>query len=801
MPETTRLLIVPHTHWDREWYQTFEQFRMRLVHAVDAVLDVLESDPGFTYFMLDGQTIVLEDYLEVRPEQAERLRRLTRAGRLLVGPWYLQPDEFLVGGESLIRNLHEGTRSAEEYGGAMPVGYVPDIFGHIAQLPQILRGFGLDNAVFWRGVGPEVERSEFHWAAPDGTTVLVAWLCDAWGYSNARSLPLDAAGLLDRTERIVPPLLRRATTNTLLLMNGSDHLEPQAGLPQAIAAANEQLKDAGEELVIGTLPQYLAAIKQANPPLATYTGEMRGSRYAHLLPGVLSTRMWIKQRNAAVEALLTRWAEPASTWAWRLGAAYPAGFLRVAWRHLLRNHPHDSICGCSIDQVHAEMRSRFDQSEQIAEALTQQALAHIASQIDTRAPAAGDDAHAVVVFNAGPGPRTDAVAAELELPVADIEVLDDSGQPVPHRVRQVSHHELLAQDVPLDFVPRMLDQVHQGHIEGYVIVDAHVTPEADGAIERVEVIVATQGKPNLPAFEAASARIAAAIQRGRVTSFRLRVRLVARVEVELLATGVPAFGARAYFVRPASRTRERMPAGGMLTAGPDSIANEFYQVNVERATGALTVLDKTTGVRYAGLNQFQDGGDVGDLYNYSPPAYDQLVTQPRQTPASELVAAGPVRATLRISGDYALPARCADDRQSRLSETVGCAIVSEVTLTPGGRRIDIRTTVDNRACDHRLRVLFPTPIATEFSEAEGAFQVVRRPLRLAPPAPGEPPWSEWAELPVATHPQKRFIDVSDGSSGLAVINRGLPEYEVMRAPEDGGVTIALTLLRGVEWLS
>ncbi len=227
MAEPTTLLVVPHTHWDREWYQTFQQFRMRLVRTVDAILDVLEADPAFTVFMLDGQTIPLEDYLEVRPENAERLRALTRTGRLLVGPWYLQPDEFLVGGESLIRNLQMGMRIAASFGGAMPVGYVPDIFGHIAQLPQILRGFGLNNAVFWRGVGPDVAYSEFQWAAPDGTTVLAVWLCDDLGYSNARSLPLETDALLARVAALEVPLRRRATTHTLLLMNGSDHLEPQ----------------------------------------------------------------------------------------------------------------------------------------------------------------------------------------------------------------------------------------------------------------------------------------------------------------------------------------------------------------------------------------------------------------------------------------------------------------------------------------------------------------------------------------------------------------------------------------------
>src|SRR3989440_1547411 len=241
MTEQLNIILVPHTHWDREWYLTFQQFRMRLVHAIDRLLDILDHDPTFSHFMLDGQTIVLDDYLEVRPEHAERLKNYIRSGRIQVGPWYLQPDEFLVSGESLVRNLQIGLRQAAEYGEQMRAGYVPDCFGHIAQLPQILRGFGIDNAVFWRGVGAEAHKSEFFWAAPDGTQVLVIFLASAMGYSNARDMPLVPEEFVARVELLAAPLLPMATTNSLLFMNGSDHLEPQEGLPKTIEAANKLL--------------------------------------------------------------------------------------------------------------------------------------------------------------------------------------------------------------------------------------------------------------------------------------------------------------------------------------------------------------------------------------------------------------------------------------------------------------------------------------------------------------------------------------------------------------------------------
>src|SRR5437588_1876575 len=241
MGEQLNIILVPHTHWDREWYQTFQQFRIRLVRTVDKLLDILDRDDKFLHFMRAGQTIVLDDYLEVQPEQEERLKRHIRAGRIQVGPWYLQPYEFLVSGESLIRNLQIGLRRAAEFGGGMRIGYVPDCFGHIAQLPQILQGFGIDNAVFWRGVGSEARKSEFYWAAPDGSKVLVLHLADPVGYSNARDMPLSSTEFVTRTILLVSTLLPKATTSTLLFMNGSDHLAPQKGLPAVIAAANERM--------------------------------------------------------------------------------------------------------------------------------------------------------------------------------------------------------------------------------------------------------------------------------------------------------------------------------------------------------------------------------------------------------------------------------------------------------------------------------------------------------------------------------------------------------------------------------
>ena len=824
------LILVPHTHWDREWYQTFQQFRMRLVRAVDRVLEVLDHDPAFSYFMLDGQTIVLEDYLEVRPENKERLQTYARSGRLQIGPWYLQPDEFLVDGESLIRNLLLGAQMGESYGGVMKVGYVPDTFGHIAQLPQILQGFGIDNAIFWRGVGDEVSESEFWWDAPDGSRVLVVHLADPVGYSNARDLPLKVKDFLTRLNVMEEALLPKSTTGILLLMNGSDHLEPQAGLPAVIAQANQALQDA--HLTIGTLPQYIDAIKRANPSLAAFRGEWRSSQIAPLLPGVLSSRIWIKQRNAAGEHLLARVAEPLSAWAWALGESYPAGFLRVAWRHLLHNQPHDSICGCSIDQVHREMGSRFDQSQQIAEGLIETALAQIARRINTNAlaaeagpgsagvspagevgaalsvppasnrPGAGLGA-ALVVFNPAPGPRTDLVTAVIEaLPgMGQFVITDPAGHVLPMEIIKRASKEVFAIDLSAEMANSMLGLAEDGQAMGFTIRGVDFKPGQEDGVANVEVTVSTHGEPDGAAMQRAIAHGRMLSEQPGFQHFHFTIHETLHETVRFLAPDLPSFGYKTFQVRTARPDDTLHQAASELIASDASIENRFYRVTADPQAGTLSILDKTTGALFSGLNRFEDSGDVGDLYNFCPPqAGDTPILAPTCPPQITLVEQGPLRATLRIALEYALPAHRSPDRAERSNKIVSCPIVSEISLFPGVRRIDIHTSIENTAKDHRLRVLSPAPFVAEYAQAEGTFEVRRRSAQVAPPDGDLDTWENWIELPINTQPHKRFVDISSGGLGLAVFNKGLPEYEVL-PPADGQSAVALTLLRAVEWLS
>ncbi|OLC54839.1 MAG: hypothetical protein AUH85_10710 [Chloroflexi bacterium 13_1_40CM_4_68_4] len=373
-----RAIVVPHTHWDREWYETVAGYRPRLLAAVDGVVAELERPGGVDRFTFDGQTVALEDYLGDRPAMTTRIDALVRAGKLLVGPWYVLSDLILVHAESTLRNMEEGLRLAASHGRAMRVGYVADPFGHPAQMPQILRGFGYGSYVFARGLGDEGEvlGSEFEWEAPSGDRVLAIHLVGH--YDNALWLIRDGRHVEEadpqwrtRLRRELPRLLARETpyahSDVLLLMVGTDHTPITPELLPALEHAKELRPRLATK--IGTLEDAVEAYPTMSLPV--HSREMIDGRYRPILRAVNSTRMWIKQENAACERLLLRWLEPFGA----LSGKVTREELRPLWRTLLQCHPHDSICGCSIDAVHEiDMRERFAAVRAGGEALRERLL-------------------------------------------------------------------------------------------------------------------------------------------------------------------------------------------------------------------------------------------------------------------------------------------------------------------------------------------------------------------------------------------------------------------------------------------
>lgn len=421
-----KVYLYLHTHWDREWYRSFESYRLRLCEVICDVLVKLESNPHLS-FLLDGQTVILEDFLEIYPEQRPRLQALIRAGRLQVGPWYVLPDEFLVSGEALIRNLIRGHQQAAAFGQTRGYGYLPDMFGHVAQMPQLLKQCGLEPAILWRGVSPQ--KNIFQWMALDGTALICLHLTQGYYMDLFHRQPLDHAALTRLLQTLAEATPDQAP---LLLPVGGDHL----GLPPdlAQACADYQASEPGFSLSLGTLDSYFKELFAIPLTMESIHGELRDCESAYLLPGVLSSRRYLKLANDRLQNLLTHQVEPLLLRQWLQHKTLPqAPLLAQAWKYLLQNHPHDSICGCSIDAAHQDMLSRFRWVETLVQELRERALQALFS-----VPRSGEPGTYLHLLNLGPTDYTGTLSLTLEFPseqgVQSFSLEDMTGMPLPYEI-------------------------------------------------------------------------------------------------------------------------------------------------------------------------------------------------------------------------------------------------------------------------------------------------------------------------------------------------------------------------------
>ena len=732
--------VVPHTHWDREWYDPFQRFRLRLVDLLDDLLDHLEADPSFRHFLLDGQMAVVDDYLEIRPEAEPRLRALATSGRLAMGPWYALPDEFLVSGETLVRNLQLGLRRASAFGGAMDVGYLPDMFGHVAQMPQVLDQFGFAHTVVWRGVPSAVDRSGFWWTAPDGTTIRAEYLPE--GYGNGARVPDDAKALLHLVDGFV-------TTHDDLLdgpvlwMVGTDHQTPRPWLGRVVLEANELQDD--YELVIVSLAEHVASARTEGLP--SWTGELRSGARANLLMGVASNRTDVKAAAAVAERTLEQLAEPLAALFTPAGD-WPQRALDLAWLEVIRNSAHDSICACSHDDVVAAVVHRFAEARHIGEGVVDRTLERFGASLA--------DVGAVVL---NPSARTRGGVVELDLPGSGTA---EGLQLLAETPAEEVLHEIIAADAVL-VVEREIF-LHPALIALELTVDE----------DRAEVLLREGERlmdappENTTAVLSALSEHARSHPAGLVRVERQgppRRTVLARVDE------VPGYGWQRW-----DPTR----SGGATAVTVDGmrLANGLVTVTVDPTDATFAIGGHT------GLGRIVDDGDAGDTYNWSPPDQDVFVGGPTSV-AVTTVETGPVRARVAVDATYRLPHHVED--QARVGE-VDIPVRTVVELRAGEAFVRVTTTVDNQARDHRMRVGFPLPTPTDHSEAECAFTVVRRGLD----AEGGP-----TERPMSTFPSRRFVR----AGGLTVAHEGLLEYELCDIADGESHLLALTLLRCTGMLS
>ena len=735
-----RVDIVPHTHWDREWYLPYQSFRLKLVDLLDGLLPELEADPSYAHFLLDGQMAVVDDYLEVRPEAEERLRSLAATGRVAMGPWYALPDEFLVSGETLVRNLQRGRRVAARFGGAMDVGYLPDMFGHVAQMPQLLRLFGYEHAVVWRGVPSAIDRTGFWWSSPDGSTVRAEYLPQ--GYGNGALVPDDAKALVRRIaefEEEQSDLL----TGPILWMNGTDHLMPQPWLGRVVAEANAL--DAGYDLHICSLAEHVQGAPTEGLP--SWTGELRSGARANLLMGVASNRVDVKQAAAMAERSLERLAEPLSA-LFLPAESWPGTLLDEAWLGVIRNSAHDSICACSVDAVCDAVLHRFAEATQIAEGLAERALLALGATV-------GVDGRVPVLVN--PSSRTRSGAVEIRLP----------GTEVPPGCQLVSARP--AERVLMDDTPVEVATVMVSELEYVRNIRSFTVDGPDGAqllhVEREEAgtMVTPPVRRQLAALRAAHAGEA------------VRVRITNNPAVTVLAhvAQVAGYGWQAW-------TGAATPVEPVIAEGL-RLSNGTVTVEVDPSDGTFS-LDG-----HPGLGALVDGGDVGDTYNWCPPASDAVIEAPVAV-TTRVLEAGPVRGRLEVVRTYELPTHVDGHRRDG-SQPV--EVRTTLELHAGDDLVRVHIELDNHGLrDHRLRVHLPLPTAAATSVAECAFGTVERGLT----AEGGP-----TEQGLATYPSRRFVT----AGGLTLAHEGLLEYELVDL--DAGATrartLAVTMLRCTGMLS
>jgi hypothetical protein len=808
--------IVSHTHWDREWYRTFEEFRYRLVGLLDHVLHLLETDPEFRCFTLDGQTIVLDDYFEVRPRARERVEKWVREGRLKVGPWHVLPDEWLVSGEAILRNLRLGAERAAAVGGSMQVGYVPDQFGHVGQLPQIFQSFGFKGAMLWRGVGEDVTETSFDWEAPDGTRMFCVYLRK--GYGNASQLPKTAEGARAVLEQQVGELAGYSRIPSLLMMNGSDHVVPDASMPRMVAEAVAEMD--GVTFEIATLERYMdLALEQTSGELELHRGELRSGLRSPLLEGCASARIPQKRRDFENDRLLTRYVEPLATWLETLGGQGDPEIIGRAWELALENHPHDSICGCSIDGVHEQMETRFDRVAELAGTHLQRLCRDLGPEIRVRKDGFGRVAgEPVAVWN----PNASGVAVAegevaLDLPCAKgrparIHLRNPEGRRVPADAELIEPgSELAHYDFPAAVAVNALrgfPREFQGEWATKVQVQ-----DLSG---RCELSVLMGANP-VAGFNLAAAKDEAVsqIRAAQVDQVIYRVRRLPRFRVRVL-DDFPGCGLRVYRVaKGAAGTGPGVQTEKTATGGL-AIANDCWKVEAD-PDGRVRLTHLPTATTVEDAIRIVDDGDRGDEYTFDPVPGGVVIDRPERV-RLKFEGRSELAASIVLGLRYRIPASLSEDRGERSQRIVNLPVELRLSLRGGSDRVDVRIDFDNSAQDHRLRAHLRAPCDASAFHVESAFEVAERPIE---PAPGDFGSTTPSEFPTGTTPQRTFSTLSGGDLALTVANRGVPEVEALTgsgfADADdrdvdgndaeplggpgGSGRLALTLLRSVGWLS
>ncbi len=754
--------LISNTHWDREWRFPFQRNRQMLVDMIDAVLDILEKEREYRAFHLDSQSIVLKDYLEIKPQNCERIIRLTSENRLLHGPWYILPEEFQVGGENLIRNLLLGHKVSRQLGGVSKIGYSPFSWGQISQLPQLYKQFNIDLIMFYRGVNSiDSPKAEFLWEGADGTRMVTSRFSTMPRYNfyfyiyrpvihnegfydieypwSQKGTPFHFADPKQKEEdyfiisdhsafypehiepqvnKIIADQSDDFTTPHKIWMEGHDSSGPNAQTLKIIREIREKMPHIN--VVHSTLEEYAKAIAADVDieKLKLVTGERRSAqnnnRCGNLFGYTTSARMYLKQANFDAERWVQYFAEPFNAFSAWLGRDINDQYPETAWELIVQNSAHDSIGGCSLDRIHEDMMMRYKHSVEISKGVFERSLKFLLPKMNTTALGAGEDGVFITAVNPTNYERSEVVEAFIDIPVkldkGSFKLFDEARNLLGVQIKsRTPHQPVLEQMINR---PMYFDMI----------------------------------------------RYNALIETSEVPSFGLKTMLVKPVE---------------------EKFEESLPGNERL------LENEFLKVIIN-ADGSLNVLDKELYVEYQNQAYLYDEGEAGHAWVNKP--VRPFLTSLNKAARIRKTMEGPLFNEFEIRHSLMLPA----DLASRESENIDYRkneVVVKIGLAKGSRHLKINVVVDNQSESHRLRIMFPTGLNATHSHGEGQFDVPARSL-------DRPDTSDWMEQPMYDFPMHHFVDLSDGQKGLAILVDGLKEYEVLT---DQDKTLAITLFRTFEY--
>jgi alpha-mannosidase len=656
--------VISHTHWDREWYQTFEEFRLRLVDLIDHVLLILEQYPNYI-FHLDAQTIVIDDYLAIRPQKVELLKSYISSGNLIIGPWYLQNDFFLASGESTIRNLLFGTEMASDLGKCSMVGYAPDQFGIISQLPQILKQFGIDNLVFGRGLvsvfGNQKEQekipSEFLWKGADDTAILAINM--RYWYNNAQRFSRDIDKSLALIKKIERSFEGVALTPYILLMNGVDHLEAQEDLLPVLENINniihpqQHIEQISLYDYVNKVRHYL---KNAQVEMVEITGELRQGSHYDILNGTLSSRTYLKRLNMLAQNILELELEPLYTMLELCGAKdiYSIDHFNYLWKSLLVNHPHDSICGCSRDEVHKDMENRFARFFQVANKLKQQGLEQAALHIKSEMLEFDD--YIILIVNTFNEIVSSVVEATIDIPcdehVEAFEIIDESGS-----------------------------------VEFTLL--SHITTKRD-------IITPI----NLPGIMD--------IDRYKVSFFVNKIKPISARVLKIVKTNTFA------------KSNIKNNQDNSFT-----LQNEYIKVDVSE-NGTINMIDLETLKSYTKILEIDDIGEIGDAYVHRTPQGDSYILSNQFKPMILKQEVSSFKQSIELVFDMLIPEKIDEATRVRSMKIINQKVVLTLELSKGQRWLNIKYRIENQASDHKMNIRINPGFKTDITYSSTPFDVISR---------------------------------------------------------------------------